>query len=292
MNTKSLYILFTILLAVSCNSNSKKQDMMTIVKEWSGKEIKFPSTFDTIKYSNSKGKDIYDYKIFVYIDSIGCSSCKLQLHEWKKFITELNSTTNKEIQYIFILHPKDIREIKIQAKINKFNHPLYFDKNNDFEKLNKFPSEASLQTFLLDQDNRVILLGNPILNPQIKELYINKILDKENNKVEKTEISLNKREINLGSFNWKIPQERIIQIKNIGKNQLSILNIASSCGCTVPEYDSRQVSPGETINIKITFNAERPEYFERNVLIHCNIQDSPIEIIIKGEAKIENRQKS
>ena len=29
------------------------------------------------------------YKILVYIDSIGCSSCKLQLNKWKEFINEI-----------------------------------------------------------------------------------------------------------------------------------------------------------------------------------------------------------
>lgn len=284
MNTKSLYILFLSLSLFSCNNYSKKQDMIEIVKDWSGKEIKFPSSFDISTYLKSDNNDLPDYKILVYIDSVGCSSCKLQLPEWKKFITQLDSITDKDIQFIFILHPKEIREVKIQAKLNKFNYPLYFDKNNDFDKLNKFPTDISLQTFLLDKNNKVILLGNPIQNPKMKELYINKILNKKN-EIEKTDISVNKTEINLGSFNWEIPQETIVQIKNIGKNQLTILDIASSCGCTVPEYDLKSVPPGGIINLKITFTAERPEYFERNVIIHCNIKDSPIEIIIKGDAK-------
>lgn len=285
MKTKLLHLSFILLLLFSCNNYPQKQDMIDIVKEWSGKEIKFPSTFNMDTYIKSKDKAISDYKIFVYIDSIGCSSCKLQLHEWKKFITQLDSISDKDIQFIFILHPKDIREIKIQAKINKFDYPLFFDKNNEFDKLNKFPSDISLQTFLLDQNNKVILLGNPIQNPKIKELYLNKILNKKNNKEKITEILIDKTKINLGSFNWKIPQERIIQIENIGKNQLTILDIASSCGCTVPEYDLKSVPPGGIINIKITFTAERPEYFERNVIIHCNIKESPIEIKIEGDAK-------
>lgn len=283
MNIKSLYILVLSFSLFSCNNYSKKQDMIDIVKDWSGKEIKFPPSFDISTYLKSDNNDLPDYKIFVYIDSVGCSSCKLQLPEWKNFITQLDSITDKDIQFIFILHPKEIREIKIQAKLNKFNYPLYFDKNNDFDKLNKFPSDISLQTFLLDKNNKVILLGNPVQNPKMKELYINKILNKKN-EIEKTDISVNKTEINLGSFNWIIPQETTLQIKNIGNNQLTILDIVSSCGCTVPEYDLESVAPGGIINFKITFTAERPEYFERNVIIHCNIKDSPIEIIIKGDA--------
>ena len=62
---------------------------MQLVREWEGKEIQFPSNSvftiqgkDTIEYSG----DNSDYKIVTYIDSIGCTSCKLQLQNWKDFI--------------------------------------------------------------------------------------------------------------------------------------------------------------------------------------------------------------
>ena len=32
-----------------------------------------------------------DYKILMYIDSTGCSSCRLKLFEWKQFIEETDS---------------------------------------------------------------------------------------------------------------------------------------------------------------------------------------------------------
>ena len=43
------------------------------------------------------------------------------------------------------------------------------------EKLNYFPKLPNCQTFLLDSQNRVILIGNPIDNPLMWELYKNEM---------------------------------------------------------------------------------------------------------------------
>ena len=44
---------------------------------------------------------------------------------------------------------------------------------------NHFPTEIQLQTFLLDRENKVILMGNPIYNPEIKQLYLKVIKEQQ-----------------------------------------------------------------------------------------------------------------
>ena len=71
----------------SCKE-SEKDKIARLVEEWEGKEILFPAhSFFTIQ-----GKDTVDfsladadYKVVTYIDSVGCTSCKLQLIRWKLF---------------------------------------------------------------------------------------------------------------------------------------------------------------------------------------------------------------
>jgi hypothetical protein len=38
-------------------------------------------------------------------------------------------------------------------------------------KLNNFPQEREYQCFLLDKQNRVVMVGNPVYNHAIWELY-------------------------------------------------------------------------------------------------------------------------
>lgn len=60
-----------------------------------------------------------------------------------------------------------------------------------FNKLNKLPPYPMFQTFLLDKNNRVIAIGNPIHNPKVKELYLKIILgDEAPNKKEKIQTTV------------------------------------------------------------------------------------------------------
>lgn len=45
------------------------------------------------------------------------------------------------------------------------------------------------------------------------------------------------------------------KFKNVGKTPLIITNASATCGCTVPEYPSAPVKPGEEGTIKVTFDS-------------------------------------
>ena len=46
------------------------------------------------------------------------------------------------------------------------------DVDNRFNKLNNFPADMTFQTFLLDKNNKVVAIGNPIHNLKVRELYL------------------------------------------------------------------------------------------------------------------------
>ena len=53
---------------------------------------------------------------------------------------------------------------------------LYFILFNVFiNKINNFPEQIEYQTFLLNQDNRVLIIGNPIKNEKLWNLYLRTI---------------------------------------------------------------------------------------------------------------------
>lgn len=56
-------------------------------------------------------------------------------------------------------------------KRDRFDYPVFIDENNQINSLNHFPDKPELQCFLLDKDNKVLLIGNPVLNPKVWELY-------------------------------------------------------------------------------------------------------------------------
>ena len=277
------------LLMVSC-SESEKERLSRLVQEWEGKEILFPahSTF-TIQ-----GKDTVDfdfkgaaYTIVTYIDSVGCTSCKLQLHRWKELVKEVDSLTNGNVPFLFYFHPKDIKELRYLTRRDAFTYPVCFDEKDDFNRLNRFPSEMMFQTFLLDKENRVIALGNPIQNPKVKELYLNLIegMGESTSKKRLTTVSINSTVIDFGSFPKEEKQERSFILTNTGNGLLVIQDIVTSCGCTKVEYSKEPVRPGETLEVKVIYEAEQAEHFNKTVTVYCNADNSPFRLAVKGAAK-------
>lgn len=176
---KNLYfslIMGVLMLCTSCNSN-EKQEIIRLVKEWRGKEIVLPdSSVFTIQ-----GKDTIDfnmdsmYKILVYVDSAGCTSCRLQLHKWKEFITEVDSITHHSVKFLFYLTPKNVKEARYITRRDDFTYPMCIDPENKINARNHFPIKDMFHTFLLDADNRVQVIGNPIHNSAVRELYLKTI---------------------------------------------------------------------------------------------------------------------
>ncbi len=169
-----LYILSLLFLLAACREN-KKEQFARLVQEWQGKEIVFPQDMvftrfvtDTVDYDIPQS----EHKILIYVDSVGCTSCKLQLHKWKELIEYTDSITNGSIPYLFFFQSKDDKELRYLLKQDNFDRPVCIDYANLLDNSNKFPTDMTFQTFLLDRDNKVIAIGNPVHNLAVKDLYL------------------------------------------------------------------------------------------------------------------------
>ena len=173
-------------------------------------------------------------------------------------------------------------------RMDKFTYPVCIDTLDHFNQLNHFPSDVRFQTFLLNQDNKVVAMGNPVQNPQIKDLYLNIIsgdkADLKENRTQ-TDVELEDTLVDLGIFDSKKEQKCIFTIQNTGKNLLVIDDINTSCGCTTVEYSKEPVQSGKSIDIAVTYKAEHPEHFNKTITVYCNSESSPLQLKIKGDAK-------
>lgn len=79
----------------------------------------------------------------------------------------------------FVFFPKKVTEIYQSLLLDRFKYPVCIDKEDSLNKLNNFPHNMAFQTFLLNKNNKVMAIGNPILNPKIKELYMKIIQGEE-----------------------------------------------------------------------------------------------------------------
>ncbi len=75
------------------------------------------------------------------------------------------------------------------------------------------------------------------------------------------------------------------QFTNPGETPLLILDVKTSCGCTVPEWTKKPVKPGSSGEIKIKYDAAFPGVFHKTIKVYYNGKDSPKELSITGEVE-------
>lgn len=282
-------LLFLLVLLNSCKENSTER-ITNLVKKWNGKEIFFPSYayFTTLGHDTVRLDFIEksSYSIVTYVDSIGCISCKLKLDRWTSFIQVMDSIASLNVPIYFFLHPSNTKSMINVLKQYKFNYPVCIDEKDSFNLLNHFPIDMNFQTFLLDKNKKIVAIGNPVLNPQIKELYLNIILGQSNmDKGLQTQVVMSDSVFDFGNFTYNNEQIGEISLDNIGYNPLVINDIITSCGCTTVEYSKEPVQSGRSLNIKVKYKADHPEHFDKTITIYCNATDSPFRLKISGNAE-------
>lgn len=71
----------------------------------------------------------------------------------------------------------------------------------------------------------------------------------------------------------------------MGEAPLVINDVITSCGCVAVEYSKEPVQPGRKLNLKIKYQAEHPEHFNKTITVYCNAKGSPFHLTIGGNAK-------
>ena len=95
---------FIALFVIGCTSETDK--LAQTVKKWEGKKIIFPQkmifslfALDTLDYLIPENR----YKIISYVDSGGCTECKLQLYKWRELAQEMSSI-QEVVPILFFFH--------------------------------------------------------------------------------------------------------------------------------------------------------------------------------------------
>ena len=81
----------------------------------------------------------------------------------------------RSVSFAFFLFPTDVEEMKFMLDCDLPDYPVCIDADNRIGRLNEFSSD---KYFLLDEHNRVVLVGNPVSSPQMEKSYWDEIIDK------------------------------------------------------------------------------------------------------------------
>ena len=77
----------------------------------------------------------------------------------------------------------------------------------------------------------------------------------------------------------------VFTFTNTGDQPLIINQAVASCGCTVPEYTKDPVKPGESGQIKVTYNGagKFPGHFKKSITVRTNGKAEMTRLYIEGD---------
>ncbi|GHT87646.1 hypothetical protein FACS189474_0960 [Bacteroidia bacterium] len=282
-------LILLVLGCFACKKDNKKTEAERIVKEWMGKEIQFPDDYQCSILGNDTTsnfcKNLFqkEYKILLYVDSTGCSDCRLKLLQWKQLIEESDSIFQGKVSFLFFFQPKNKKEIAFLFKRDHFDYPAFIDMNNTIDQINRFPQAANYQCFLLNQENKVVAIGNPVLNPKIWDLYKQTITGKSpDSKPSLTTVSIAQPEMELSGMQKGKKSATVFKLKNTGNTPLLITHVNTSCGCTVPVWDKSPIEPNQETEIRVEITPEESGFFHKTIQVYCNVENEIIPLTIKG----------
>lgn len=279
-----------LLSLLSCTTGNKH--LSESPEFWLGREIMFPADMPFQVQGSAVDYDVddCDYKILCYVDSIGCSVCSMNMPGWELFLSQVVSNPDISVKFIMAVNTDNEAEIIRKARQYRFNYPIVIDKRNAIDSLNHFPSDIRSQTFLLDEYNRVIVVGNPLFDPEIMKEY-NRLLSNAKCRENQRVIAVKPEHIAMGIFQAGEEKKTRFRLRNTSREPISIDEISTSCSCTSAWADQYSIQAGLFLDVYVSC---RPEsgvgYFQQFVYLTFNNKEV-VTLSISGFNGIEKRQR-
>lgn len=273
------------ILALLCSCQGDGGRTAELVDYWQGREIELPSAMTDFMSGDTIDVDDADFTILTYVDSIGCTQCKMKLPLWKEFLGSLDSVTDSDVRFIMVVNSSDIKELQYIFKSNAFEYPVFSDVVNVVDKVNKLPEETTFQTFLLDRNKKVVALGNPVYSSQIGELYKSIISGSMSFSPETgNSVTVSDNKVNLGNLRLKETVRKDIEFANTGNDTVRIDKIISSCECTELSFQKKSIPPRFKVKATLVFSGDTVAGdFERTIHVYYKDFEYPTILNITGK---------
>jgi len=106
-------------------------------------------------------------------------------------------------------------------------------------------------------------------------------------------MSFKETTVDYGVIEYNADPYRTFEFTNSGNEPLLIKNAKGSCGCTVPEYSTDPVMPGESGILKVKYDTKRAGAINKTITVTTNETGNETRILyIKGEVKKKESEDS
>lgn len=168
----NLTLFMVLLTSTSCKNDNIERDMRTFYN--SKVNIPFDQMIkrDCSLYHDS-ASDSHS-KLVRYTEVFHCSDC--QINQLSSFDNDTyNSGVSQRISVLYIVNiPHEVDPTELYSKLCKkrIRGIVYLDTCNAFLQANPdFPANPMFHTFLLNENDSVILIGDPFKNKRMVDLF-------------------------------------------------------------------------------------------------------------------------
>lgn len=156
--------------------------------------------------------------------------------------------------------------------------------HDSLQKLNQFPDDIMLRTFLLDRNNHVVAIGNPAYNVGIAELYRAIISGRKTfNKGGTQIITVDDSKKEIGEVRLGEVLTVNYSLENESMDTVFVRDVISSCHCTEAIISDSVIPPNDTLPIQIKFHEDSiTGIFRRNVYIYYHGFENPTVLEVSG----------
>ena len=95
-------------------------------------------------------------------------------------------------------------------------------------------------------------------------------------------LKFNQTDYNFNKIYYKSDGSHDFKFVNAGKEPLLLTRPRSSCGCTIPTWPKAPILPGDSGNIRVTYNTHIIGRFSKTVTVYSNAP-KPVVLHIHGE---------
>jgi hypothetical protein len=177
-----ILLIFTSLFP-SCSNKNKDAKWNKLTEEtvgkFAGKTMNFADTLVRISYGTLDSAFIFSgnhpvLKVIVYVDGT-CGTCLLDLNVWQSIATKVYQKRKDCFFYIFVNWWGEVNQTNNPLLEMGFPYSWYLDRKCSFFSSYEI-YDKRFQAVLLDEKNKLLLIGSPSLNPKLGELYLETIL--------------------------------------------------------------------------------------------------------------------
>lgn len=179
MKLSYVIALIFVIINSSCIGNKDKKSwnktVVSMVNKWHDKKIYLPDSLPMIEASNDSSIFLLSnlknkYKLVTFINA-ECSVCLIHFKFWEEFVREIGHD-NIMCDFVFLVSKKFVNGEVIRN--TGFTQPYVIDDETLFISENEL-WDKRFQCVLLNENNQVIIIGDPTLNPKLKDYYNLKI---------------------------------------------------------------------------------------------------------------------